>query len=863
MAAFEKVLSGIPMMDDAIDYIRLGDNVVWQVSALDQFKVVAGVFAAQAVKDGRNLIYVRFAEHEPILEPMEGLRIIPVELSHRFETFTIHIHNLIEKEGKDAFYVFDCLSELEEAWATDLMMGNFFHLTCPYLFSLDTVAFFPVIRGRHSFDAIAQIQDTTQLFLDVFPGDRSEEMFVRPVKVWNRYSQNMFSPYGYHPATGAFLPLSEGVEISRFYRLMNEVARETQNQNMDSWERFFQLTKLKAMSGLDVSAECSRICDIMITRDARLREMIKRHFRPEDYFEIHSRMVGTGMIGGKACGMLLARKLIQNLRPDLYERIDPHDSFYVGSDVFYAYIVDNGFWDLKIRQRTEEGYFSLAGSFQVLIMRGSFSPGIRAEFRKLLEYYGNDPIIVRSSSILEDGFGNAFAGKYESVFCSGEGTLEERLETFEQAVRTVYASTVSLSALDYRKQRGLEKLDEQMGLLVQRVSGSRYEGFFMPCAAGVGYSISPYRMGVEHPEEGMLRLVAGLGTAAVDRRTGSYPRMVSLDNPTKLLLISSAQRHQYSQRLIDVVADGPQALQCRPAEQVREALPDHQTELLFSHDWDGERDFRERGTPRSILYVSCEGLVENAALMEDMRCILRLLQETYNYPVDIEYTINTAPDGRYMIDLLQCRPLQRTREGEAVTMPDVSDESIFLETQGVSMGFSRKFPVDVIVYIDAIAYYEMPYREKYRVKDALSAVNWHFHGEDKRLLLITPGRICTSSPELGVPSSFVDISQFDAIFEVSEQRAGYMPELSYGSHIFQDLVEAEILYTALFEGSSTRCFRPDRLRDMPNTLAKYSEDAELRDVVHVCETTGRGFTLYYDMASEHLLITDDEAKREQ
>ena len=364
MAAFERIASGIPMMDRALDNIRLGDNVVWQVSDLDQFRALARVFAAQAVKDGRNLIYFRFAEHAPILEPMEGLKIIPVELSHRFETFTIDIHNLIEQEGRDAFYVFDCLSELEEAWATDLMMGNFFHLTCPYLFSLDTVAFFPIIRGRHSFDAIAQIRDTTQLFLDVFPGgEGSGDLFIRPGKVWNRYSQTMFSPHLYDPATGEFRLLSEGVDISRFYRQMNAAAQQTQDQNMDSWERFFQATRLKHQSGLDVSAECSRICDVMLTRDVRLRELIKAHFRPQDYFDIHARMVGTGLIGGKACGMLLARKLIADLRPDLYERVEPHDSFYVGSDVFYAYIVDNGFWDLKIRQKTEEGYFARPEDF--------------------------------------------------------------------------------------------------------------------------------------------------------------------------------------------------------------------------------------------------------------------------------------------------------------------------------------------------------------------------------------------------------------------------------------------------------------------------------------------------------------------
>ena len=106
---------------------------------------------------------------------------------------------------------------------------------------------------------------------------------------------------------------------------------------------------------------------------------------------------------------------------------------------------------------------------------------------------------MRSSSILEDGFGNAFAGKYESIFCSNTGTAEERLFEFEEAVRTVYASTMSKSALDYRLRRGLEGRDEQMALLVQRVSGSHYENFFMPCAAGVGYSYSPYRLCIFQP----------------------------------------------------------------------------------------------------------------------------------------------------------------------------------------------------------------------------------------------------------------------------------------------------------------------------------------------------------------------------
>ena len=285
MAAFERIQSGIPAMDAALDNIRLGDNVVWQVSSLDEFRLFAKPFAEQAIRDGRNLLYIRFAEHDPILPEMEGLRIVHVPLSHRFETFTVEIHNIIEKEGYDAFYVFDCLSELEAAWATDLLMGDFFHLTCPFLFILDTVAYFPVLRGRHSNDAVSKIRNTTQLFLDVFTEEKEENqirsMYVRPLKVWERSSETMFRPHLYDLRAGTFLPETESVHRSHLYRQMNLTGASI-NQSMDSWERFFQSARIKYESGLDITQECSRMCNIMLTRDERLRVLIKEHFKPED-----------------------------------------------------------------------------------------------------------------------------------------------------------------------------------------------------------------------------------------------------------------------------------------------------------------------------------------------------------------------------------------------------------------------------------------------------------------------------------------------------------------------------------------------------------------------------------------------------
>ena len=750
--------------------------------------------------------------------------------------------------------MFDCLSELQTAWATDLMMGNFFQVTCPYLFSLDTVAFFPLIRGKHSFRAVAKIRDTTQLFLDVY-SDRTS-VYVRPDKVWNRYSETMFLPHRYEPETGAFRPILDGVAASRFYQLLEHETSGADRGNMDSWDRFFNLTEAMYRSGMDVTEQCSRMCDIMMTRDERLRVMIKENFRAEDYLNIRQRMLGTGMIGGKATGMLLARKIVENRRPDIFANFEPHDSFFIGSDVFYTFIVENRFWDLRIRQRTEEEFFTLADEFADRLRAGKFSRDLEEEFEKLLEYYGQDPIIVRSSSILEDGFGNAFAGKYESVFCPNCGSLEQRLQEFEDAIRTVYASTMSKSALDYRSRRGLRDRDEQMALLVQRVSGSYYGDYYMPCAAGVGYSYSPYRfLGSLDPTAGMLRLVMGLGTSAVDRTEGSYPRLVSLDRPKVTSARDSAEKRRFSQQKLEVINRSAGKLEQISPEEIRPLLPYYLRQLLMEHDFVTERAFRERGRKRDFEFISCQGLVEKEPLMAQLRDILRTIQEEYRYPVDTEFTVNLSENGDYVVNILQCRPLQVFQDSEETKMPeDVDPAAVVFECRYSVMGLSRSVRLDAVVYVDPVKYYRMPYRDKYRVAQAVSAVNQSFRGQGKKLLLMAPGRIGTSSPELGVPTSFFDISEFSAICEIADSQAGYNPELSYGSHFFQDLVESGILYNAIFENEKTLAYHPERLESCRDDFAGLVKDgAGLEEIVRVWDVSASGLRLCSDLKTERIL----------
>ena len=595
---------------------------------------------------------------------------------------------------------------------------------------------------------------------------------------------------------------------------------------------------------------------IMMTRDEKMRRMVKKHFTPEDYFRVRNHMIGTGMIGGKACGMLLSRAIVRNLAPDIEEVLEPHDSFFIGSDVYYTYIVDNGFWDIRIRQREEKEYFSLAEEFAQRLKEGAFSEEMKNQFLHILEYYGQDPFIVRSSSILEDGFGNAFAGKYESVFCANRGSLEERLLEFENAIKTVYASSMSLSALDYRKRRGLDKRDEQMALLVQRVSGSYYGSYYMPCAAGVGYSYSPYKFLEQiDPGAGMLRLVMGLGTSAVDRTKGSYPRLVSLDMPQATSCTTVAEKHQFSQRNIEAVDTNKHCVRQLDLQQIEPLLPGYLGNILLDHDFEVERSFRERGLNRSVRFISCSGIVKNEILMKQIQAIMQLIQKEYEYPVDIEFTVNLSETGEYSINLLQCRPLQVFKDTGKVKIPEhIPEENIILENVHSSMGLSRNVKMDIIVLVDPIAYYHMPYAKKTNVARLIGAVNWKNKGQNKHMLLMVPGRIGTSSPELGVPTTFADISEFEAICEIEEKNAGYNPELSYGSHIFQDLVEAEILYTAVFSNEKTLHFVPEKLAEYPDIVSQFTEDPELRQIVHVYDVSRGSCELCNDLQREKLML---------
>ena len=837
------VSSGLPGLDAILEGLRIGDNVVWRVDSIDDYRAFVAPYVAAALGAGRRVVYIRFASHAPVVEAGSVSAVYNLDAYRGFEAFTVQLHTIIGNEGTEVFYVFDSLSNLLDAWATDSMVGNFFRVTCPYLFDLRTVAYFALERGAHSFATIDRIRATTQLLLDLY--NKEGVLYLHPLKVWQRSSPTMFLPHRH--AAGEFTPITVSCEATSLFMGLRGSAAGEVKRHLDSWERLFiraaDLDAATAQAG-ERQAMVEQLCRLLIGRDERILSLARRHFTLDDLLEIKERLIGTGFIGGKSVGMLLARAILRSEPEGRWdEALEPHDSFFIGSDLFHSYIVDNGWWQLFMWQRSEAGYLSGAEQLRELFLQGTFSVEIQLEFQKMLEYFGQCPIIVRSSSLLEDGFGNAFAGKYDSFFCVNQGSPEERLVQFMEAVRQVYSSTLSEEALQYRLQRGLSRQEEQMALLVQRVSGAYHGKRFFPAFAGVGVSYNTFvwRHDIE-PSAGMLRLVAGLGTRAVDRVEGDYPRIVALDKPLLVPYADRDDRRRFTQRDIDVLDVAQNSWVTIPISEVKAEEPTLPLELFAEY------------TNGSWLFTF-ERLLTQTEFVPTMRRLLATLERAYDYPVDVEFTGTYASNGRLYLNLIQCRPLQtRGIQSKRVEIRATEDAQTLFRSSGSFMGGSIVQPIARVIAVDSAAFMGLTLTDKYELARIIGRLNRYIKARDQvPSLLLGPGRWGTSTPRLGVPVRFAEINAMTAIAEVSFSAGGLQPELSFGTHFFQDLVETGIFYVALNPDKQGCLVNTAALAALPNRLAELlPDDARFAGVLRVVDLPP-GYQLLADIMSQQVV----------
>jgi hypothetical protein len=565
----------------------------------------------------------------------------------------------------------------------------------------------------------------------------------------------------------------------------------------------------------------------MISDQLKYIKMARHWFTMEDFKEIRRRKIGGGKIGGKAAGMLLAYRIIKEVAPPaIRERFRIPVSYYLGSDVFYNFMALNGLmhWNdqkYKSAEQMRAEYPILCEEFA----KGKFPLEILERLEEIIAQASKTPLIVRSSSLLEDNFGTSFAGKYESIFLPNQGSVEENLTALTLAIARIYASVLAPDALLYRHIKDLADYDERIGILIQFVEGEPWGHYYLPHAAGVAFSRNLYRWSPQiKQEDGFLRLVWGLGTRAVEMVADDYPRLVALSHPHLFPSQDIRSRRTYSQQYVDAIDLANNQFVTVPVREViRPTYPP--VRYIAQVEEDGYLvPIRSRMAAAEKMLLTFEGLLTHTPFAETMREVLKLLETHYGVPVDTEFTVQILhPEearSDIRITLLQCRPQSHIQEAGEVAIPaELPMEDIIFSTHRmVPQGVVQN--IRYVLFVPAEGYFHLASQtERIALERAIGQVNQAL--KDETFIAVGPGRWGTSTPDLGVHVGYSDIYNASALVELTGEAVGASPEPSFGTHFFQDLMEADIYPLAVFLDDPDTLFNRPFFYNTPNRLAEF------------------------------------------
>ncbi len=614
--------------------------------------------------------------------------------------------------------------------------------------------------------------------------------------------------------------------------------------------------------------------DVIGTRAALVRRLLtdqldfiavaKRYIRVREFGDVLDHIIPTdgrsGRLGGKSAGLILANAILRKAqRRGWYDGdFEVPTSFFLPSNGILEFIEHNGLEELiNVKYKSPDEIRDEYPLVERLFKSGEFPPTIHHGLSEMLYQLGEVPLVVRSSSLLEDRIGHAFSGKYKSLFIPNSGPLEMRLAALEDAIAEVYASIFHPDPIEYRRERGLIDFQEQMGVLIQQVVGREIGGMLCPVFAGVAFSRCEMRWSprIRHTD-GMARLVLGLGTRAVDRTVDDYPVLVALEQPTLRAVQRPDEVYRYSQQEVDVIDLRENQFESLPLAEfmrrVGRGMPS--MSRIFSL-------YRDRqilpmvGVMAQVdpdeLVVTFDGLVRSS-FPRDLKAMLDLLEEGLGEAVDVEL----AHDGESLF-MLQCRALSRGSSAQRVEIPDVEAErKIFSANRYVQMGQVKD--IEYLVMVDPRDYERLESRERMmQVAKVIGAVNKTL--PQRKFLLMGPGRWGSRGDiRLGVPVTYSHICHTAVLVEIARKKGSYVPDVSFGTHFFNDLVESGIHYLPLYPGDPGVVWNEEFLDGSDNCLAEVVPAfADMDGVVRVIRVAdnadGRLLQLVMDAETDRAL----------
>jgi predicted nucleotidyltransferase len=581
-----------------------------------------------------------------------------------------------------------------------------------------------------------------------------------------------------------------------------------------------------------------------LTEQLDLITVAKEYINTGDFLDLLDRVIVSsdshGRLGGKSSELFLAEKILRSeTSPETpVGEIKVPRSWYVPSEELTSFLEYN-----DLEEVLQQKYRDIAQvrhdypNIVQLFKNSRFPAELERGLSMLLDEVGEVPLIVRSSSLLEDRLGSAFSGKYKSLFLANQGGKHERLAALMDAIAEVYASLFAPDPIAYRREKGLIDYHEKMAILIQQVVGRRVGDYFFPALAGVAFSKNEFRWSPRiQRDDGLIRLVPGLGTRAVDRMSSDYPILVVPGQPNLRVNATIEETIRYSPQQIDVINLKSNRFETLDLKallvQCKAEFPAFETVFSLLRDETLRPAVAAMVNPeRDELVVDFNGLITNTPFVRHVGNMLEILKESLGTPVDIEF----AFDGSDFY-LLQCRAQSYADEEAPAPIPkDAADEDVvFFADRYVSNGFVPD--ITHIVYVDALRYDGLEERSDLQaVGRAVGRLNKLL--PKRQFILIGPGRWGSRGDiKLGVSVSYSDINNTAALIEVARSTGAHVPDLSFGTHFFQDLVESSIRYLPLYPDETEGGLNERFLCRAQNLLREMLPEFEnLSDVLRVID----------------------------
>lgn len=501
--------------------------------------------------------------------------------------------------------------------------------------------------------------------------------------------------------------------------------------------------------------------------------------------------LSEGALGGKGRGLAFINSLIYNLDfsqyvPDI--NICTPKTSIIGTDEFEQFLDRNKLHYVNTEEISYE-------EIRKIFLKGNLSNTLIKRLKESLRLL-KKPVAIRSSGLFEDSLDQPFAGIFETYLLpNNHPDLNLRLKQVMDAIKLVYASLYSDVAKGYIRAVNYKVEDEKMAVVIQEVVGNQYDDMFYPHISGVAQSYNFYPFSHMKPEEGFAVAAFGLGKYVVEGENAYRfsPKYATTEINSPKDQIKNTQVQFYA---VDLRKNQPDLLEGEMAGLTKPDIyiaEQHGTLKHCASTYDANNNTISAGLdkpgPRVINFANV--LKYNYAPMANtIEVVLDIVKEAMGSPVEIEFAIdlNKDKDLKASFYLLQIKPMIGSVQDYNVDMKSIKKEDIILYAEkGMGNGFIET--IEDVVYIDNETFDKSKTEEM--VKE-ISQINEAFLAENKKYVLIGPGRWGTRDRWIGIPVNWPQISGAKVIVETSLE--GYPLDASSGSHFFHNVTSANVGY---------------------------------------------------------------------